>query len=227
MRRSPVILAIVALLGIALCVVVVRLVRGAADPPASAAGPAIRQPSGPSAGDLAQLRQDVTRLEQQVRAQADDPWASPDDVSSTVTPGAGPAHAPLVPGPAELREARAEEDRLHREYIARIDAAFRAEATDPQWSSTTSSAIRGIVAGDESLRSSLRGVDCKSHTCRVEIADDGSGALDKALPMFVHQLAPHLPSVAADRVDDGRGAASMVLYMSAAEADPPAAGSQE
>jgi hypothetical protein len=228
--RSRILLAAGALLSVALCVVVYRLVR-AGEPPQRAAGssmpPAARPLAGAPAGELTQLRRDRARLGPQVRAQADDPWASQDDVPSTR--GAAENQAPLVPGPADVREARAEEERLHRQYIARVEAAFRVEATDPQWSSATSSAIRGAATGDDSLRASLRGVECRSQTCRVEIADDGSGGLDKALPMFVHQLAQQLPSVTADRVDDGRGAASMVLYMSAseAEADPPPAGSPE
>jgi hypothetical protein len=226
MTRSPLVLAAVALLGIAVCVLVYRLVRADGEPPASRDIPRVGERAAPAGGATAALRRQVARLDQE-QSQARDPWAVMPEEEPVVPPGVGPAHAPLVPGSADVREARAEEERMHRQYIAGIEAAFLGEATDPQWSSATSSAIQAIVAADDSLRGSMRALECRSSTCRVEIADDGSGTLDRALPMFVHQLAPQLPGMAADRHDDGRGTASMVLYLSVSEAEPPEVGSQE
>lgn len=226
MTRSPLVLAAAALLGVALCVVAYRLVRAVGEPAASRAVPRAGERTAPAAGATAALRREVARIEQQEQARAGDPWAVTPEEQPAAPPGVGPAHAPLVPGPADLREARAEEERQHREYVARVEAAFRSETTDPQWSSATSSAIQAVASGDSGLRGSMRALECRSHTCRVEIADDGSGTLDRALPMFVHQLAPQLPSVTADRNDDGRGTASMILYLSASEAEPEA-GPQE
>jgi len=98
--------------------------------------------------------------------------------------------------------------------MAGIGDAFRNEATDPRWSSSTSSVVQAALVADNDLRSLARGVECRSRTCRVEIADDGSVKLGKILPMFAQQVGRELPSVAAERVEDAGGAATMVLYMS-------------
>jgi hypothetical protein len=37
--------------------------------------------------------------------------------------------------------------------------------------------------------------------------------MSKELPIFVQQFAETLPSVQADRIDDGSGRTTMVLYM--------------
>ena len=111
-------------------------------------------------------------------------------------------------------EARAEVERKYQAYIAGVDAAFRQEATEPRWSSAASAAVHKVIAGDDDLRPLARGVECRSHTCRVEIADDGSGKLGKLLPMFAQQVGQELPSVLANRVENAGDTATVVLYMS-------------
>lgn len=83
-----------------------------------------------------------------------------------------------------------------------------------QWSSATSSLIQAVIDGDNDLRPLARGMECRSQTCRVEIADDGSGKLSKLLPMLVHQVGRDLPNVVFDRIQEAGGSATMVLYMS-------------
>jgi len=56
-------------------------------------------------------------------------------------------------------------------------------------------------------------VECRSRTCRLELADDGSGKLGKILPVFAQQVGRELPSIAYDRIVDASGTATMVLYM--------------
>jgi hypothetical protein len=101
----------------------------------------------------------------------------------------------------------------HREYIAGIDAAFRHETADPRWSSVTSALIHAAISSDDNLKSVARAVDCRSRTCRVELADDGTGNLGNLIPMFMQRVGRELPSAAAGRVEDGSGAATMVLYL--------------
>jgi hypothetical protein len=97
--------------------------------------------------------------------------------------------------------------------MAGVDAAFRAESTDP-WSSTASSIVRTALAVDGDLRPLARNVECRSRTCRVEIADDSPGKLGVLLPMFAQRVGEQLPSVLVDRIASPTGAATIVLYLS-------------
>jgi hypothetical protein len=201
MKRSRSFLAVVAVIALGLCVALYRAVRVSAEPSAepAAARPPVAAPAAESA-QVGELRQEMFRLRHQVASQE-------------MRMAADPANAKVAPdnGP----EARAEAERKRKEYVAGIDAGFRKEARDPQWAAATTSTVQSALAADDGLRASVRGVECRSQTCRIEIADDGSGKLGKALPMFVHTVGQALPTTTGDRVPDASGGGStMVLYMS-------------
>jgi hypothetical protein len=202
MKRSRRVLAVAAVLVVGLCIAVYRAVQVSAQPVTSAAAaPHPVVAGGAESAEVGELRQELFRLRHQV--------ASQEMRLVTADPAKAQAAAPDT-GP----DARAEAERKRKDYVAGIDAAFRKEAQDPQWSAATTSTVQSALAVDEELRSAGRGVECRSQTCRVEIADDGSGKLGKALPMFVHHVGPTLPTMTADRVVDGNGRATMVLYLS-------------
>jgi len=110
-----------------------------------------------------------------------------------------------------VRAADAEQRRVYMEAVAQ---AFSNEKVDASWSSHVSSRVNGALDADESLQGVARAVECRDRTCRVEIADDGSGSLNSRLPMIALAVADVLPNVAAERVDRGNGRSAMVLYMS-------------
>jgi len=217
MKRSHGLLTITALLGVGLCGVVYRSVATGAGAPAESGLGSAKQPVGgattPESAELAGLRREMAQLKRQVWAQgqmlaaADPARAKPEAQDSAA------AKDPRIDP-----EARAEQERKYREYMAGVDAAFRKETTDPRWSSATSSAVQTALIADNDLHPLARGVECRSHTCRVEIADDGSGKLGKLLPVFAQQVGQELPSVVTSRVEDAGGAATMVLYMSRRDA---------
>jgi hypothetical protein len=121
-------------------------------------------------------------------------------------------------------QLQADEERRHAEYMAGIAAAFRSEPISPSWSSGTAAMVRSAIAQDEALRRLAGDAECRARTCRVEIADDGSGTLGKVVPLFALHVGPELPSVAAERVvADAGGAARMVLYMSRGDDGMPTA----
>jgi hypothetical protein len=183
-------------------------------------GPRIpRAPATPIAGaataesaELAELRQEVARLRRQMPAQR--------ERQAAAQPAGPNGQAPAAEARRMHRDTRAEREAKVREYMAGVDTAFRKEATDPQWSSATSSVIHAALVADNDLRPLAGGVECRSRTCRVEITDDGSGKLGKLLPMFAQQVGQELPSVVADRVETARGVATMVLYMSRGDETP-------
>jgi len=215
MKRSRGLLVITGLLGVGVCGVMLRSASTGADaerPPGanrSAGGAAT-----PESVELAEMRQELAQLRAQLRNQAQRLAAGDSAREVQVPDGKNPGNDP---------ELRADEARKHREYVTAVDVAFRNEATDPRWSSATSSTVRSVIAASDDLRPLAREVECRSRTCRVEITDDGSGKLGKLLPVFAQQVGHELPSVSADRVEDASGAATMVLYL-ARNDDAPASG---
>lgn len=200
MKRSRRFLAVVAVLVVGLCIAVYRAVQVSAEPVTSAAAaPHPVAAGGAESPEVSELRQELFRLRHQVASQ--EMRLATADPAKAQAPDSGP-------------EARAEAERKRKDYVVGIDAAFRKEARDPQWSAATTSTVQSALAADEELRPLLRGVDCRSQTCRVEITDDGSGKLRKLLPIFVHHVGPALPTMTADRVVDGNDRATMVLYLS-------------
>lgn len=126
------------------------------------------------------------------------------------------AEAPAVsPEPARRDpEAIAQQARAWHEHMMDVDSDFEGEATDPRWASSTASTLESALNASDAMRGRVRGVECRSRTCRVEIAaDEGSGAVLKELPILVQQLGETLPSMQADQVDDGSGHPTMVLYL--------------
>ena len=168
----------------------------------------------PEARELAELQREMARLRVQVWNQGQRLTADPAkvvayDPATTQVPDPSPAQDPRI-----NPEARAEQERQYHEYMAGVEGAFRNEVRDLQWSSATSSVVRAAITGDDDLRTLARDMECRSHTCRVEIVDDGSGKLDKVLPAFTQQVGQDLPSLAADHVEDAGGGKIIVLYMS-------------
>jgi hypothetical protein len=160
-----------------------------------------------AAGDpaeLAELRREVAHLRVEMWNQRDRP------------PLPGRDHAPQDPATAKDRradpEARAESERRYQAYVAGLETAFRSEPTDPRWSAATSSVVHRALAEDAALRSRAREVECRSRTCRVELADAGSGDLSKVIPMFTQRVGQALPTATTNRIED-RGETRLVLYL--------------
>jgi len=211
MKRSHGFLTITVLLGVGLCGVVYRAVRTSAETPDENGLAATKQPVGGAAtqesAELAELRREMAQLRRQVLTQGQRLAAGDPAKAEAQDPAA-------AKDPRTDPQARAEQERKYRDYMAGVDAAFRKETTDPRWSSATSSVVQTALIADNDLRPLARGVECRSHTCRVEIADDGSGKLGKIIPIFAQQVGQELPSLVANRVEDAGGAATMILYLS-------------
>ncbi|WP_437926368.1 hypothetical protein WMF37_46220 [Sorangium sp. So ce291] len=148
---------------------------------------------------VAQLDADVTSLRERLEES---------EALSSADSSAGNA----VPVPGDRSEV-AQQRRAWHEHMMDVDSEFRAEGTDPSWSSSTAVAVQRALDSSNAMRGKMRSIECRSQTCRVEIVDDGSGAVSKDLPIFVQQFAEELPNMQADQVDDGDGHRVMVLYM--------------
>ena len=160
--------------------------------------------------EVALIRVEVTALQRWIRAQQ--------RVATVVTPGRADDSA------RELRNdpaARAAAERERQQQMEVVETNFRQEAADARWSFEAEGVVQTILASDEIVQNTLLGLECRSQTCRVELADDDTGELAKALPLLLQQLGQTLPSATANYVDDGNGGKIMILYMSREANEPP------
>ena len=99
--------------------------------------------------------------------------------------------------------------------LERIEAEFRNEPSDPAWSQSTAARVRAAVAqiGD-GVAERLRGLECRSKTCRVELAPAETEPVDDALPRIVALLGDAFTSADASHVDQGDGLPVGVLFLS-------------
>jgi hypothetical protein len=190
----------------------VRPPAGAASSAPSGAAPGSDKPSR-SDNETAALRAGVARLHAEVAALRE---------QMAATQGSARADADADdPGPAPRDPAEiAQRKREWHAHMADVASRFQREAMDPGWAPSTLSAVRSALSSNDAMRDKVRDVECRSQTCRVELADDGSAAMSKDLPLFVHQLAGVLPSVQADHVDEGDQRSALVLYMTRRERAP-------
>jgi len=125
--------------------------------------------------------------------------------------------ATVEPQAVDLRmdsNARAEAESLRQARFEALEAAFRQEPREPRWAESTRSTIQDALGRVNIAESSLRGLECRSHTCRVELAHDGSSDLGKTLPMFANRVGSVLPSLTAQPVFQGTGGPTTVLFLS-------------
>lgn len=186
-------------LGLGLLYGLHRAVQRAGAPDTGAA-----EPGRASTRSEAGLREEIARLRRrnQRPRRGDGVEVTPELAAPS---SAAPAAPPVAPA--------------YRAYLAGLDAALRRESVDPEWAPSASAAIHDAIAADAELASLARDVECRSRTCRVELADD-TVALGTSLPRFLQQLGAALPGVAADHVDD-HGEATLVLFLSRAGAAAP------
>jgi hypothetical protein len=152
---------------------------------------------------VALLRREVAAVQRQLHEQA----------RATLAAGQG-RDLPLAPDPRTDPAARAQAERERQEQMAALEANFRHEPTDRGWAVQAAGAVQEALASNETIETALQNIECHSHTCRVELADDDTGELAKSMPVFLLQLGQTLPSVTANQVEDGAGGRTLILYMS-------------
>jgi len=121
----------------------------------------------------------------------------------------------LEPDPGDQPDPAEEEARLRkerREYLQDLAENFPNELVDRGWASETQDVIADALESN-GLGASALGVECRSETCRVEVAI-GSPQDVHAMSMFVLGVGQALPKVDYDQTDDGEGNRRTVMYMS-------------
>jgi hypothetical protein len=176
--------------------------------------------------EVARLQAEVARLQaEEARLQAEilavRQWSRAQERRGS----ASAAGRPDEPAPDSRPdpEARAAAERERHVQMEAIEVAFRHEPADQGWAFEAQGAVQAALASDGPLQNTLLGLECRSQTCRVELAEDDTGELQKALPLALQQLASTLPNAIADYVEDGAGR-TMILYLSRDVPAPPTAG---
>jgi hypothetical protein len=150
-----------------------------------------RGASGATGEEVATLEKKVARLENDVAA-----------LRAEVASGAGASQA-----------AGATPNLLDRTQLAAMEAAFRGEAIDARWSAAMTDNVRASLAQGVIDHGAARSVECRSHSCRVELAQhDGSPAAPE-IAALVGRLAPTLPHAQAGQFESPEGRLT-VLYFS-------------
>ena len=152
--------------------------------------------------ELSVLRQELTRLKSEM---------SKLQQNSVATQG---SEGSFGQASRDDAETLAENEAIRHQHMEAVETEFQQELPDQDWADDVQNHLHATFATDEIVQSALLSAECRSHTCRVELAHDETGQLDKMLPMIVQQLGEKLPSVTANYIYDGDELQSIILYMS-------------
>lgn len=164
-------------------------------------------PKSSSDSETAALRRDILSLNQklgELRRQIADSRAQASAIAT---------QQPSENRPARTPEAVAEQERRWHEHMVTIEAGFQREERNAGWASSTSDTIRAAFGANDGLKGAIRGVECHSQTCKVEVLDDRSGSVGNSLPPVISQLGTVFPSTQADHADLGDGTMLLTIYM--------------
>lgn len=128
---------------------------------------------------------------------------------------AAPQVAETAPDPRRDPNVRAEMERAEQARVAASETAFQSEPNDAAWSQMTSARLRAALSDVEpALRDQVRGIECRSHSCRLELSADASTPPARELSGMLVRLTQTLPNATVGRLDPGYGVAATVLYLS-------------
>jgi hypothetical protein len=171
----------------------------------------------PIRNETIDVRADVRRLEAELmalRRELSQRAPTPADAHSRVPQGVDASQEPTGLDPLARTGALADAARQFDDHTAQIAATFSNELRDPRFAIVAGEGLRTMLDNQEFASMPVQNIDCRSVTCRVEINDDGSGAVSQALPMLAVRMAETLPNIIAQRLEQPNGRATMVLFMS-------------
>jgi hypothetical protein len=119
---------------------------------------------------------------------------------------------------------REEAARARQAQMQEVEASFWQEPVDRTWSARAADAVTAALGGDDmGAQVPVRSLECRAHSCRLELDSDETGGLAKTLPVFLSRVGETLPSVTANEVQNPDGSRSTILYMAAASGNRAAA----
>jgi hypothetical protein len=168
-----------------------------------------------AATDRADQGQDVERLRAELALLRGELNHLRDRESEQKAPEAAehPATEAEEVDPQKLRAEREEADRQWKDHMAEVAMDFEQETVDRTFATKATTAVEQELQNNPVIQAAAGKVECRTHTCRLEIRDARNSEVSKQLQMFVHKLGPTLPRAQADQVQDANGQTNLVLYM--------------
>ena len=147
-----------------------------------------------------------------VAASASEVGALREDVERSRASNRSQAPADAIPNRSDPA-ARLQYQRQREDHMAEVETRFLAEQTDSRWSSLTSLTVRQAMGTGEQGLGKLQSIDCRSSTCRIELAECEPRKSRQALQKLTVKLASTLPNAEIAYVDKPSGK-TMIIYMS-------------
>jgi len=159
--------------------------------------------------------QSVERLRTEVALMRNQVLALSERASDPRAIAAEPPTASDQPStPATVQSQREESARRWKEHMAQVAADFEREPVDQDFMILNKAAVDRTIQSDPVILAATRKVDCRSHTCRVEMQTSRSGQVDRQLLPFLQSVGRTLPKVQVDHFDADDGQKTVVLYLS-------------
>jgi hypothetical protein len=178
---------------------------------ASAATNAFADAANPAIAELqrrvAKLDAETNELRQRLSALAVSAPAFPAAGDPSAQAGSRPARRDAPPPASETQAA-------DRALAESREAAFRTETIDARWSATTVSKLQQALSAADAGAPTVRSLECRSRSCRLEIGAVDPQQLDAFMPGFANRIAGTLGSIAASPVDAADGTQAMLLFLS-------------
>jgi hypothetical protein len=115
--------------------------------------------------------------------------------------------------PRTLLAQREESLRQWKDHMAEVAMDFEQEPIDRTFATTAKRAVERELQNNPVIQAAAGKVECRTHTCRIEVHDPRNADVSKQLQMFLHKLGGTLPRAQADEVEDPNGQSTLVLYM--------------
>ena len=105
-----------------------------------------------------------------------------------------------------------EEERLQKQGEA-LEAGFRQQTTDPDWSTKAKGLIQQALASDKVDSKNIIDVECRTSMCRVELANDTNSNAPR-IAEFPMKISEELPNILVNQTDESDGSTTTILYLS-------------
>ena len=105
-----------------------------------------------------------------------------------------------------------EEERIQKQGEA-LEAGFRQQTTDPDWSIKAKSLIQDALASDKVESKDIVDVECRASMCRVELANDANSKAPR-IAEFPMKISEELPNILVNQTNESDGSTTTVLYLS-------------
>ena len=123
-----------------------------------------------------------------------------------------------------LSEIRVKEEEHLQKQGEALEAGFRQQTTDPDWSTKAKGLIQEALASDKVDSKNIIDVECRTSMCRVELANDANSNAPR-IAEFPMKISEELPNILVNQTNESDGSTTTVLYLSKEDFVLPKSGS--